>query len=69
MELPRCSRTGDVIELLLRDQWFIKCKDMAFKARKVVEDRILKLNPSEHRDTWLEWLQNPRYYEQNFFFN
>ncbi|KAK3524786.1 hypothetical protein QTP86_005463 [Hemibagrus guttatus] len=32
MTLPICSRSGDVIEPLLKKQWFVRCEDMAQKA-------------------------------------
>ena len=56
MQIPRCSRTGDVIELLLKDQWFINCKDMASRALQAVENGSLKLNPLFHNQTWFDWL-------------
>ncbi|TRY60213.1 hypothetical protein DNTS_026363 [Danionella cerebrum] len=32
MSLPICSRSGDVIELLLKKQWFMRCQEMANQA-------------------------------------
>lgn len=56
MEIPRCSRTGDIIELLLKEQWFINCKEMSSKALQAVENGFLKFDPSFHNQTWIEWL-------------
>lgn len=58
MEIPRCSRTGDIIELLLKEQWFIKSRDMSLKALRAVENGSLKLDPSFHNKTWMDWLSN-----------
>ncbi|XP_058805250.1 valine--tRNA ligase, mitochondrial-like isoform X2 [Phymastichus coffea] len=58
MYIPRCSRTGDIIELLLQEQWFINCKDMSLKALKAIEDGSLKLDPVFHNKTWINWLSN-----------
>ncbi|KAL7298208.1 hypothetical protein TKK_0009203 [Trichogramma kaykai] len=56
MQIPRCSRTGDIIELILKEQWFMKCKDMMAKAYKAVENGSLRLNPSFHNQLWFNWL-------------
>jgi valyl-tRNA synthetase len=61
MIIPRCSRTGDIIEQLLREQWFVNCKNMASRAFKAVEDGSLKLNPSIYNETWFDWLNNTKY--------
>ncbi|KAJ8334957.1 hypothetical protein SKAU_G00405960 [Synaphobranchus kaupii] len=38
MVLPVCSRSGDVIEPLLKKQWFVRCKEMAKRAMQAVDD-------------------------------
>uniref|UniRef100_A0A8C2G401 Valine--tRNA ligase, mitochondrial n=1 Tax=Cyprinus carpio TaxID=7962 RepID=A0A8C2G401_CYPCA len=37
MSLPICSRSGDVIEPLLKKQWFVRCQEMGRKAVQVSE--------------------------------
>ncbi|XP_036212389.1 valine--tRNA ligase, mitochondrial isoform X7 [Myotis myotis] len=32
MVLPICSRSGDVVEYLLKSQWFVRCREMAARA-------------------------------------
>lgn len=61
MTLPKCSRSGDVIEYLLKEQWFIRCKDMAQKALQAVKDGSLKIDPTIHESLWYNWLENIRY--------
>ncbi|XP_011499758.1 PREDICTED: valine--tRNA ligase, mitochondrial-like [Ceratosolen solmsi marchali] len=61
MLIPRCSRTGDIIEQLLREQWFISCKNMASRAFEAVKNGSLKLNPSMYNDIWLDWLNDTNY--------
>ncbi|XP_072303922.1 valine--tRNA ligase, mitochondrial isoform X1 [Eucyclogobius newberryi] len=58
MALPICSRSGDVIEPLLKKQWFVRCKEMATKAVKAVEDGQLEIIPQFHTKTWKNWLSN-----------
>lgn len=74
MQIPRCSRTGDIIELILKEQWFIDCKDMAAKAYQAVEQGKLKLEPSFHNQTWFDWLNGSstrcvQYFLLNYLFN
>ncbi|XP_049606433.1 valine--tRNA ligase, mitochondrial isoform X2 [Syngnathus scovelli] len=58
MTLPICSRSGDVIEPLLKKQWFIRCHAMAQKAIRAVEDGQLEIIPAFYKKTWKNWLSN-----------
>lgn len=58
MKLPVCSRSGDIIEQLLKPQWFIKCKNLAERAIQAVENGDLIVEPRKHIDTYYKWLQN-----------
>ena len=49
MRLGVCSRSGDVIEPLLKPQWWVDCKSMAKRAADAVRDGSLKLVPSFHK--------------------
>ncbi|KZC08286.1 Valine--tRNA ligase, partial [Dufourea novaeangliae] len=60
MSVPRCSRSQDIVEYLLREQWFIKCKSMAEKAVDVVKDGHLRIIPAMHEQLWYDWLKNIR---------
>uniref|UniRef100_UPI0037E89958 valine--tRNA ligase, mitochondrial n=1 Tax=Semicossyphus pulcher TaxID=241346 RepID=UPI0037E89958 len=58
MTLPVCSRSGDVIEPLLKKQWFVRCDEMAKEAVQAVEDGRLQIIPHFHSKTWKSWLSN-----------
>uniref|UniRef100_A0A182QJU0 Valine--tRNA ligase n=1 Tax=Anopheles farauti TaxID=69004 RepID=A0A182QJU0_9DIPT len=58
MLLPRCSRTKDVVELLLRPQWFIRCREMAQRAVEAVQRGNLELVPKTFEREWFRWLEN-----------
>lgn len=58
MTLPICSRSGDIIEPLLKKQWFISCDEMAKKAIQAVEDGQLQIVPHYYSKTWRNWLSN-----------
>ncbi|XP_076772914.1 valine--tRNA ligase, mitochondrial isoform X2 [Arvicanthis niloticus] len=55
MVLPICSRSGDVVEYLLKSQWFVRCQEMGDRAAKAVESGALELWPSFHQKTWQHW--------------
>ncbi|KAM9307073.1 valine--tRNA ligase, mitochondrial isoform 2-T2 [Pholidichthys leucotaenia] len=58
MTLPVCSRSGDIIEPLLKKQWFVRCGEMAKKAVQAVEDGQLQIIPHFYTKTWKNWLSN-----------
>jgi len=60
MIVPMCSRSKDVIEPLLKPQWYVDCEEMARKSVEVVRNRELKIIPSAHEKTWYHWLENSR---------
>ncbi|XP_039976792.1 valine--tRNA ligase, mitochondrial [Xiphias gladius] len=58
MTLPICSRSGDIIEPLLKKQWFVRCDQMAKKAIQAVDDGQLEIIPHFYTKTWKKWLSN-----------
>lgn len=60
MVVPICSRSKDVVEPLIKPQWYIRCDQMAKKATEVVKNGELKIIPSHHNKTWFHWMENIR---------
>jgi valyl-tRNA synthetase len=60
MVVPICSRSKDIVEPLIKPQWFVDCKEMARKAIEVVQNGELKIIPKFHEKTWFNWLENIR---------
>ncbi|XP_043940397.1 valine--tRNA ligase, mitochondrial [Protopterus annectens] len=56
MVLPLCSRSGDVIEPLMKSQWFVNCQLMAEKAMEAVDTQHLQLLPKFYEKKWRNWL-------------
>uniref|UniRef100_A0AAR2LJX7 Valine--tRNA ligase, mitochondrial n=1 Tax=Pygocentrus nattereri TaxID=42514 RepID=A0AAR2LJX7_PYGNA len=52
------SRSGDVIEPLLKKQWFVRCEKMAQKAIQAVDEGELEIIPHFYTKTWKNWLSN-----------
>ncbi|XP_078041025.1 valyl-tRNA synthetase, mitochondrial isoform X2 [Augochlora pura] len=60
MSIPRCSRSQDIVEYILKEQWFVKCESMARKAIIAVKEGHLKIVPTVHEQSWYDWLENIR---------
>ncbi|OAD79556.1 hypothetical protein PHYBLDRAFT_105744 [Phycomyces blakesleeanus NRRL 1555(-)] len=58
MAVPVCSKSGDVIEPLMKPQWWVNCKPMAAAAMKAVTDGELKISPKVSEADWFRWLGN-----------
>lgn len=60
MLVPVCSRSGDIVEYLIREQWFLRTQKMAQQAVEAVRNGSLKINPPEWAEVWCEWLEKNR---------
>ncbi|XP_034190816.1 valyl-tRNA synthetase, mitochondrial [Osmia lignaria lignaria] len=60
MNIPICSRSHDIVECMLKEQWFIKCKSMAHKALYAVKQGHLNIIPTTHEQIWYDYLNNIR---------
>jgi valyl-tRNA synthetase len=58
MRLALCSRTHDIIEPMLKPQWWVKCDHMAREAVRAADEGQLTILPEFHRATWNRWLEN-----------
>lgn len=60
MVLPMCTRSKDVIEPMLKPQWYIDCKLMAQDSVNAVKNKELKIIPDVFEKTWFQWMENHR---------
>eukprot|EP00008_Paramoeba_atlantica_P010647 CAMPEP_0201477036 /NCGR_PEP_ID=MMETSP0151_2-20130828/2154_1 /ASSEMBLY_ACC=CAM_ASM_000257 /TAXON_ID=200890 /ORGANISM="Paramoeba atlantica, Strain 621/1 / CCAP 1560/9" /LENGTH=1073 /DNA_ID=CAMNT_0047857639 /DNA_START=162 /DNA_END=3383 /DNA_ORIENTATION=- len=58
MQLAICSRSGDIIEPLLKAQWWMNCESMAKKAVEAVENKDLEIIPPRFEATWFYWMRD-----------
>ncbi|KAG8224272.1 hypothetical protein J437_LFUL005078 [Ladona fulva] len=63
MVVPICSRSKDVVEPLLKPQWYVNCEQMAKDAMEAVNSGELKIIPEHHKKTWFHWMENIRIFE------
>nr|XP_056706831.1 valine--tRNA ligase isoform X1 [Euleptes europaea] len=60
MVVPVCSRSKDVVEPLLKPQWYVRCDTMAQGAAEAVRRGDLRIVPDFHLKTWFNWMDNIR---------
>lgn len=56
MSVGLSQRSRDVVEPVLRPQWYVNCTDMARRALEAVEKGELILIPRTHEATWRQYL-------------
>jgi len=63
--VPRCARTGQIVEPMLTDQWFVATtkpgrdgKSIAEKALEVVQDGRVRFVPEQWVNTYNQWMKN-----------
>ncbi len=58
LTLPRCTRSGGVVEPMISTQWFLKMKDMADQAIEAVRSGKTVIIPGEWQKTYDHFLEN-----------
>ncbi|KAI9568346.1 tRNA synthetases class I-domain-containing protein [Boletus coccyginus] len=58
MQIPICSKSGDIIEPILKPQWWVRCKPLAEEAIKRSRAGELKIAPAQSEADWYRWLDN-----------
>ncbi|KAF4622017.1 hypothetical protein D9613_009170 [Agrocybe pediades] len=57
MQIPICSKSGDIIEPILKPQWWVNCKPLAEEAIKRTRAGELVINPKQSENEWYRWLE------------
>jgi valyl-tRNA synthetase len=60
MVLPICGRSGNIVEPLMKPQWWINCQSMASQAVEVVKSGQLTITPAASEKEWYRWLETPQ---------
>ena len=58
MSLQFCSRSGDIIEPLLKPQWYVNCQEVRQRMIQVIENKELVLHPDNHVKVWNHYMNN-----------
>lgn len=55
MKVPICSRSKDVVEPRIKEQWFLDCEEFARRALEASNSGELKI-PKSHINRWNRWM-------------
>ncbi|KDQ17416.1 hypothetical protein BOTBODRAFT_30213 [Botryobasidium botryosum FD-172 SS1] len=58
MQVPLCAKSGDVIEPLMKPQWWVKCEPLAQAALERTRAGDLVITPKISEAEWYRWLEN-----------
>ena len=58
MKVPICDRSKDVIEPLIKPQWWMRMEELSAAALKVVETGELKIKPEVSEKSYTQWMSN-----------
>jgi valyl-tRNA synthetase len=65
LTVPRCARTGQIVEPMLTDQWFMAMskpgtdgESIAGRAIRAVEQGEVRFVPPQWVNTWNQWMKN-----------
>ncbi|KAF2187716.1 hypothetical protein K469DRAFT_704654 [Zopfia rhizophila CBS 207.26] len=57
MKVPMCAKSKDVIEPIIKPQWWMKMKSLAEPAIKVVRDGDITISPASSEKIYLNWME------------
>ncbi|EAU38748.1 valyl-tRNA synthetase, mitochondrial precursor [Aspergillus terreus NIH2624] len=58
MKIPRCAKSNDVIEPILKPQWWMRMKELAEPAIKAVKDGEIVIRPESAEKSYYRWMEN-----------
>lgn len=59
MSIPLCSKSKDIIEPIMKAQWWMKMKgEMADPAIKAIKDGDIIIRPQKSKEDYLRWMEN-----------
>lgn len=58
MTVPLCEKSKDIIEPLMKPQWWVRMKELAEPAMQVVRDGQVKIKPDAAERSYFRWLED-----------
>ncbi len=58
LRVPRSGRTGEIVEPMLTDQWFVRMDGLAKSGLEAVSSGEVKFHPDHWATTYNHWLEN-----------
>ncbi|KAJ9120926.1 hypothetical protein QFC22_002861 [Naganishia vaughanmartiniae] len=60
MQIPVCSKSGDIIEAIMKPQWWVDFKDASKEALRRTAQGELEILPKSSANEWTRWLSDPQ---------
>ncbi|CAO1627316.1 unnamed protein product [Parajaminaea phylloscopi] len=57
MTIPICSRSGDVVEPLIKPQWWVSCRPLADKTIAAVKSQGMVIVPQQSEREFFKWME------------
>ncbi|GAB7363834.1 hypothetical protein MBLNU230_g4399t1 [Neophaeotheca triangularis] len=58
MSIPLCSKSKDIIEPVMKPQWWMHMKPLAEPAIEAVKNGSIKIQPQNAENTYYRWMEN-----------
>lgn len=58
MTVPLCDKSKDIIEPIMKPQWWVRMKDLAEPALEAVRDGRIKIRPESAEKGYFRWLED-----------
>lgn len=58
MKVPQCEKSKDIIEPLMKPQWWVSTKVLAEPAMEAVRDGRIKIRPETSEKSYFRWLED-----------
>ncbi|XDG07143.1 hypothetical protein ABKA04_006758 [Annulohypoxylon sp. FPYF3050] len=58
MKVPLCEKSKDIIEPIMKPQWWMRMKDLAAEAIKVVKNGEIKIKPETAEKSYYRWMED-----------
>ncbi|KAL6908446.1 tRNA synthetases class I domain-containing protein [Trichoderma evansii] len=58
MKVPMCEKSKDIIEPIMKPQWWVRMKELAEPALKAVRDGKIKIRPESAEKSYYRWLED-----------
>ncbi|KAL1986934.1 hypothetical protein VTN96DRAFT_5351 [Rasamsonia emersonii] len=58
MKIPRCAKSNDIIEPIMKPQWWMKMESLAEPAIKAVENGEIIIRPESAEKSYFRWMRN-----------
>ncbi|KAI0890620.1 tRNA synthetases class I-domain-containing protein [Annulohypoxylon maeteangense] len=58
MKVPLCEKSKDIIEPIMKPQWWMRMKDLAAEAIKVVKNGDIKIKPETAEKSYYRWMED-----------